>query len=93
MTEIERIREVAKYLGRSSAIDIQEELDDCCNIVEKKLKAFEKLKQHIKEEYKRLINAMQRNFDFSDEEDVIHYEKLKAQAYILNKFLKEVLEK
>lgn len=61
--------------------------EKCCDNIEKELKAYEKLKQNMKEEYKGLVNAMQQNLDFSDEEDVKHYDKLQAQAFILNKFL------
>ena len=73
-------------IGRAEFHECEEEF----HVVEKELKAFEKLKQHIEEEYNGLVYAMQRNLDFSDEEDVRYYEKLRAQAYILNKLLKEV---
>lgn len=45
MEEIKRIREVAKYLERSSAIDIADELNQCCDLLEKKVKAFEIIKK------------------------------------------------
>jgi len=38
MEEIKRIREVAKYLERSSAIDIADELNQCCDSLEKAMK-------------------------------------------------------
>lgn len=65
--------------------------DDCyktqLGAIKQDLENYEKLKQHMEEEYKGLVNAMQQNLDFSDEEDVRHYDKLQAQAFILNKFL------
>lgn len=91
MTGLEALKRIRQET--CSATYMQDfDKEKCCDVIEKELKAFKKLKQHIEEEYKGLINAMQRNLDFSDEEDVRHYEKLRAQAYILNKFLKEVLK-
>lgn len=47
MEEIKRIREVAKYLERSSAIDIADELNQCCDLLKKKLKALGTLRKYI----------------------------------------------
>lgn len=64
--------------------------EECLQVVEKDLNNYENLKQIINEEFKGLTCAMGENLDFSDEEDVKHYDCLKAKAEILEKIIRHI---